>query len=147
MRKARDFVEEYRSKGYPDERIKIIASMRPEPLRSEILKMLEEGIVEQGQVEPAMVETPEAAPEAPADVKAVRPRKAKATTSSDTPATTKEVRSLRKEADALRKERDKVTAQLEKTRAELASVREESAETEELRKRVRFMETYGQICI
>lgn len=40
MRKALQFVEEYRRKGYPDERIRIIAGMRPEPLRSEVLKIL-----------------------------------------------------------------------------------------------------------
>ncbi len=41
MRKAQEFVDEYRRKGYPDSRIRIIASMRPEPLRSEALKLLE----------------------------------------------------------------------------------------------------------
>lgn len=43
MRKAHDFVDEYRRKGYPDDRIRIIASMRPEPLRSEVLQVLSEG--------------------------------------------------------------------------------------------------------
>ena len=140
MRKARDFVEEYRGKGYPDERIKIIASMRPEPLRSEILKMIEEGIVAQEQVEPATVDASGTMPEAPADSKVAPPVKKRATASNDAPATTREVRSLRKQADALRKERDKVTAQLEKTRAELASVREKSAEADDLRKRVADVE-------
>ena len=42
MRKAHEFVEEYRKKGYPDDRIKIIASMRPEPLRSAVLRVLSE---------------------------------------------------------------------------------------------------------
>ena len=41
MRKAEDFVAEYRRKGYPDDRIRIIASMRPEPLRSEVLRILD----------------------------------------------------------------------------------------------------------
>ena len=31
MRNARGFVDDYRRKGYPDDRIRIIASMRPEP--------------------------------------------------------------------------------------------------------------------
>ena len=140
MRKARDFVEEYRGKGYPDERIKIIASMRPEPLRSEILKMFEEGAMPEEQVKPATVDASEPTAEAPAESKVAPPVKEKTAASNDAPATTKEARSLRKEADALRKERDKVTAQLEKTRAELAGVREKSADAEELRKRVANME-------
>ena len=38
MRNARGFVDDYRRKGYPDDRIRIIASMRPEPLRSEAFR-------------------------------------------------------------------------------------------------------------
>ena len=41
MRNARAFVDDYRRKGYPDDRIRIIASMRPEPLRSEALQILD----------------------------------------------------------------------------------------------------------
>ena len=41
MRNARGFVDDYRRKGYPDDRIRIIASMRPEPLRSEALQILD----------------------------------------------------------------------------------------------------------
>jgi len=48
MRKAEEFVEEYRGKGYPDERIRIIASMRPEPLRSEALKILDKATLAAG---------------------------------------------------------------------------------------------------
>ena len=51
MRKAEDFVEDYRRKGYPDDRIRIIASMRPEPLRTEVLKLL-------GEPGPAKAEEP-----------------------------------------------------------------------------------------
>lgn len=63
MRTAQDFVDDYRRKGYPDDRIRIIASMRPEPLRSEVLNLLQGNAEEQTQ--PAMppaeiptVETP-----------------------------------------------------------------------------------------
>lgn len=38
--KAEAFVKDYRKKGYPDERIRIIASMRPEPMRAQVLKLL-----------------------------------------------------------------------------------------------------------
>ena len=49
MRKAQEFVDEYRRKGYPDSRIRIIASMRPEPLRSEALKLLEKDSAAEGK--------------------------------------------------------------------------------------------------
>ena len=55
MRNAQDFVEEYRRKGYPDDRIRIIASMRPEPLRSEVLEIL-------GQKAPKAESAPSPAP-------------------------------------------------------------------------------------
>ncbi len=41
MTKAEKFLAEYRRRGYPDERIKVIVSMRPEPLRTVVLKLLE----------------------------------------------------------------------------------------------------------
>jgi LysM domain len=66
MRKAREFVDEYRRKGYPDERIRIIASMRPEPLRTEALKILdsEPAAAPEAEAEPvAAQEKPEVAAE------------------------------------------------------------------------------------
>ena len=62
MRTARDFVEDYRRKGYPDDRIRIVASMRPEPLRSEALRILDGESKQQKPVE-----------ESPPDVKASEP--------------------------------------------------------------------------
>ncbi len=41
MRTAGDIVEDYRKRGYTDERLKALAGTRPEPLRSEILAILE----------------------------------------------------------------------------------------------------------
>lgn len=41
MRSARDIVEEYRRRGYDDTRLRALANGRPEPMRAEILKILD----------------------------------------------------------------------------------------------------------
>ena len=43
MRNAEDFVREYRKRGYTDERIRVIANLTREPLRGEVLSILESG--------------------------------------------------------------------------------------------------------
>lgn len=42
MRTAHDIVTDYRTRGYSDERLRFLALSRPEPLRSEILALLQE---------------------------------------------------------------------------------------------------------
>jgi hypothetical protein len=41
MRTAKDIVSDYRARGYTDERIRALANNRPEPIRSEILALLD----------------------------------------------------------------------------------------------------------
>ncbi|MCX7935643.1 MAG: hypothetical protein N3A66_10360, partial [Planctomycetota bacterium] len=41
MRTAQDIVADYRKRGYSDERIRALANNRPEPIRSEILALLQ----------------------------------------------------------------------------------------------------------
>jgi len=43
MRNAEDFVREYRKRGYTDERIRVIANLTREPLRGEVLSILDSG--------------------------------------------------------------------------------------------------------
>ena len=40
MRKAEDFIRDYRERGYDDDRIRVLASLAREPLRSQVLEIL-----------------------------------------------------------------------------------------------------------
>jgi len=145
MRKALDFVEEYRRKGYPDERIRIIASMRPEPLRSEALRILEANVPTPREVEPptesvmeaAIIEEP-SAPEAATATEAVETIAVNPVAHQPS-AAPREFRTLRKELAALRKERQNAAVKLKKARVELERLRAVDSETERLRKTVAEM--------
>ena len=166
MRNATDFVEDYRRKGYPDDRIRIIASMRPEPLRSEALAILDAGIQSsaapaaapppvQESAEPAAetapsieandaVATPAAAAQEPAPA-------AREPDEPSAPAPTPDadaLKALKQEAAAARNERNKVAAELKKAgadlsraRADLARLLTTNAEIPALRDRLEHLKT------
>jgi len=119
MRKARDFVDDYRRKGYPDDRIKIIASMRPEPLRSEVLNVIEEETIASSKP----VKADKSIHEAPTEVVATAPRKPKsaperkAATSKNKPSAGKS--KTPGKIETLRKERAAIQAELEAARKEI----------------------------
>ena len=134
MRKAQEFVEEYRRKGYPDERIRIIASMRPEPMRSEVLNILGAKTEESAAPEPAPVEAQEDLHQEPAEPEAVEVKTLKRTAKKETPSESGEIESLRKG-------RERMVAELEKANAALEKARAESESVKELRRRVAEMES------
>ena len=140
MRTARDFVEDYRRKGYPDDRIRIVASMRPEPLRSEALRILDGESKQQKPVEesPPDVKASEPnIPEVPAKI-AAQGAEVVATVDAedDLPSPRDDVESLRKEVTSLRKERDRVGSALKRAEAQIKKLREQNAKSESLRKRL-----------
>jgi nucleoid-associated protein YgaU len=136
MRNAREFVEEYRGKGYPDDRIRIIASMRPEPLRSEALKVLD---ASKAEAPGPVGETPGKDPESLAleipDDEAV-PEVEVAAIVNDDSDSLEELLALRAELADVRKEREEVAALLKRTAAEVERMRTESAEASELKTRI-----------
>ena len=162
MRKAEDFVEEYRRKGYPDERVKIIASMRPEPLRSEVLRVLQQGGA--GAVSDA---TDENALQDPADKPAVNviveesateivPPEAEAAAvpvkdekKKKAPSIKGKVAAAQEKQDAaVRAERNKMSVELKKSQEDLKKVktqiektRADSAEIAVLRKKLKSSES------
>jgi len=128
MRKAVEFVEEYRRKGYPDERIRIIASMRPEPLRSEVLRLLAaaghretgEGA---GRPDEGISEGAAAAPEPPSG--------------TGTPAAEASMPATEDAYATLRRERDDLARQLEGAREEIKKLRKSAdAADKDLRRRI-----------
>jgi nucleoid-associated protein YgaU len=163
MRNARGFVDDYRRKGYPDDRIRIIASMRPEPLRSEALQILDAEVQAQKEADappaghedvglttseqPAVqadevtaVFEPSTPPSAAVEAAPAAAKPAAATPHPD-------IEALRQEAAAVRGERDKIAADLRKTSAELTRARAEvtrlnsdNAELPALRRRVAELE-------
>ena len=154
MRNARGFVDDYRRKGYPDDRIRIIASMRPEPLRSEALQILD---AEAPPPKEAAALPPSEQPAVQADaVTAVfEPVGMPAAAVEAVPAAAKpepampspDVEALRQEATAARGERDKVAAALKKasseltrTRADVTRLNSDNAELPTLRQRVSELE-------
>ncbi len=163
MRNARAFVDDYRRKGYPDDRIRIIASMRPEPLRSEALQILdaEAQAPKEAEAPPAGHEdvgltTSERTVVQACEVAAVaEPSSTAPAAAETTPAAAEsaparphpDVEALRQEAAAARGERDKIAADLRKAagelmrmRAEVARLNSDNAELEALRKRVGELE-------
>ena len=156
MRNARGFVDDYRRKGYPDDRIRIIASMRPEPLRSEALQILdaEAQTPKEADAPPAGDEdvgltTSEQAAVHADEVTAVFEPSETASGAIE-PAAARphpDVEALRQEVAAARGERDKIAADLRKTASELTRARAEvtrlnsdNAELPALRKRVGELE-------
>lgn len=144
MRSAEEFVADYRRKGYPDDRIRIIASMRPEPLRTEVLKLLEGAGAPQSAEAPEEVTQLDAAPvaehtETPAekpedDVPVVEPVadeapvvEPEAPAVPDHRAVQKELSSVKKEAASLAAERDKLAAQMKKSQEEFEKERQKIA--------------------
>jgi len=144
MRSVEEFVADYRRKGYPDDRIRIIASMRPEPLRSEVLKLLESAPaqaaapaeeVTQSEAAPAAdptlapVETAEPAPVAavPAAAPVAAAPVPEAPPAPNMRAVQKELSSVKKEAAALQTERDKLAAQMKKSQEEFEKERQKIA--------------------
>ena len=139
MRKARDFVDEYRRKGYPDERIRIIASMRPEPLRSDVLKLLETGD-DPADSAPAAEEA--AAESIQAPVTSEAPPPAQPAADDTRPSSAAKVAEARtKHADALQKEREKLETELQKQQHALEQLRNENAEVQQLRRQVSDMQS------
>ncbi len=152
MRMAMEFVEEYRAKGYPDERIKIIASMRPEPLRSDVLRVLEESAAGtdaedsppalEANAESSAEEMPTqvdvAAPETQLPATAREPAEAQlseAAPGKSAPQTGKIEEAKRKKVASLRKEQNKLGATLKKKDAQIEKLRGQVAGMRELRKR------------
>jgi LysM repeat protein len=154
-------VDEYRKKGYPDERIRIIASMRPEPLRSEALKILDAEAAREASPEPGRpkgpaTEAPDAAAEhaeaPPAKTSPARPARnaakkassaprTKRTAAKKKPAKGKVDRALSKESDTLREERDQLKKELDakekalrKLRADVKKLDAEVGDVSKLRK-------------
>lgn len=140
MRNARDFVNEYRRKGYPDDRIRIIASMRPEPLRTEALKILD--AESQPTQEVAAATSPVAgaappraqeaaprpeAPDAPAAAAQEAPVAAREEAAPPPAAPAPDAKVGKRDAAMARAERDKAVSELRKVSAELARARAEQA--------------------
>jgi len=144
MRNARDFVDDYRRKGYPDDRIRIIASMRPEPLRTEALAILDAETqsavaatpappVQESAERTVAAATSAEASGAAAATAAARQEPAAgarepagsgaAATASDAEAR----KALRQEAATARSEREKVAGELKKVTADLAHARADLA--------------------
>jgi len=156
MRNARGFVDDYRRKGYPDDRIRIIASMRPEPLRSEALQILdaeaqapkEADAPPAGHEDVGLTTSEQAAVEADAVTAVLEPSEAASAAAEPAPATPHpDVEALRQEAAAARGERDKIAADLRTTASELTRTRAEvtrlssgNAELPALRTRVSELE-------
>ncbi len=151
MRNARAFVDDYRRKGYPDDRIRIIASMRPEPLRSEALQILdaeasaskEAGAPPAGHEDVGLTTSEQAAVQADEVTAVMEPSAVASAQATPHPA----VEALRLEVTAARGERDKIAADLRKAAAELTRARAEvtrlssdNAELPALRKRVGELE-------
>ncbi len=59
MRTAEDIVEDYRGRGYSNDRIRALANGRPEPMRSAILALLAEAIEEDASAETTVENVPE----------------------------------------------------------------------------------------
>lgn len=148
MRNAREFVEEYRRKGYPDDRIRIIASMRPEPLRSEALKILNESQEAVSAPEPAQVEIKEEAPTVSTrkELKSLSLEQSSSSPEDDVQTVTvvkddAELHSLRAELADVIKEREEVASLLKRTAAEVERLRNENAEATALRARIAELES------
>jgi len=156
MRNARGFVDDYRRKGYPDDRIRIIASMRPEPLRSEALQILdaeaqppkEAAAPPAGDEDVGLTTSEQAAVQADAVTAVIEPSETPSAAVEAAPATPHpDVEALRQEVAAARGERDKIAADLRKTASELTRTRadvtrlnSDNAELPALRKRVGELE-------
>jgi LysM repeat protein/predicted nucleic acid-binding Zn-ribbon protein len=139
MRNARGFVDDYRRKGYPDDRIRIIASMRPEPLRSEALQILdaeaqaskEANAPPAGHEEAALTRSEQPAAQADEVTAVFEP--------SDTPSAAVEpaARGMR---DTIAADLQKTSAELARARADLARLSSDNAELPTLRERVGELE-------
>jgi nucleoid-associated protein YgaU len=140
MRNARKFVEEYRRKGYPDDRIRIIASMRPEPLRTEALKILDQS--KPKSAEPPPEKDPESlALELPDQERAVEVAAAPEPVAAMSHDDAKELEALRAELADVRKEREEIASLLKRTASEVDRLRGENAEASELRARLAELES------
>ena len=140
MRNARDFIDEYRRKGYPDDRIRIIASMRPEPLRSEVLKTLDGDVAKESQpqtpqlsTKPVQLDTATGRAEMATKITGQVPAGKVVDTHAPS---TDELELARKQVTALRKERDRVAAELTQTKADVERLRAETAKRDDERKRM-----------
>jgi hypothetical protein len=163
MRNARGFVDDYRRKGYPDDRIRIIASMRPEPLRSEALQILDaeaqpskeaaapsaaheelglpavEQAVVQADAVAAVIE-PSATTPAAVEAAAAAAKPAPATPHPDVEALRRQVAATRGERDKVAADLRKASAELTRARADLTRLNSDNAELPALRKMVSELE-------